>query len=221
MIWLFLAAALLLFSGTPATAHRLDEYLQGAILSVTKDRLEADLTLTPGVAVFPFLIPEIDTNGDGTISETEQREYASRVLNDLTLRIDGHRLMPRLASAVFPSIGEMKEGRGEIRLGFHADLPRGGASRKLVFENHHLDRISVYQVNVLVPRDPDIRIVGQNRNYTQSHYELEFDQPAPPAKSPAMALLASMPGQLGILAAIAVMALLLRSRQPAAFPQAR
>lgn len=31
-------------------------------------------------------------------------------------------------------------------------------------------------MNCLVPRDPDIRIVAQNRNYSQSLYELDFAQ---------------------------------------------
>ena len=50
------AMALVLLAATPASAHRLDEYLQGAILSVDKTRLHAQLTLTPGVAVFPVVL---------------------------------------------------------------------------------------------------------------------------------------------------------------------
>ena len=164
--------------GTSASAHRLDEYLQGTLLSVTKDRLSADLTLTPGVAIFPVLIRDIDANADGAISEAEQRAYANRVLGDLSLRIDGHRLSPRLISTEFPPVADMKDGRGDIHIEFFAELPRGGQSRKLLFENHHQNAISVYQVNVLVPRDPDIRIDRQHRNYSQSHYELDFEQVA-------------------------------------------
>jgi hypothetical protein len=154
------------------------------------------------VIVFPFLIADIDCDGDGTISETEQHAYSARVLLDLSLAIDGHRLTPHLMSAAFPAIGEMKEGRGEIRIEFYADLPPGGANRKLIFENRHQSRIAAYQVNVLVPRDPDIRIVRQNRNYTQSHYELEFVQAGVPSIAPVTAFLRSERG----LWAIAFMA---------------
>jgi hypothetical protein len=56
-------------------------------------------------------------------------------------------------------------------------LPVGGSRRRLVLENYHQSRISAYQVNCLVPRDPDIRILAQNRNYSQSFYELEYTQP--------------------------------------------
>jgi hypothetical protein len=170
------AAAILLLAGTPALAHRLDEYLQGTILAVEKNRMDAQITLTPGVAVFPILIAEIDTDGDGSISATEQRAYVDRVLGDLSLKIDGRRLTPRLLSMEFPAIEEMREGRGEIRIEFEASLPSGGPNRKLTLENHHQKGIAAYQVNCLVPRNRDIRILAQKRNYTQSFYELDYVQ---------------------------------------------
>jgi hypothetical protein len=194
--------ALPLLIATPTSAHRLDEYLQGAIISVAKSRLEAEITLTPGVAVFPAVIASIDTNTDGTISEAEQQAYAEHVLRDLSLAIDGRPLTPHLTSAAFPAIGDMKEGRGEIRIAFSADLPRGGASRKLTFENDNQTKISVYQVNVLVPRDPDIRIMSQNRNYSQSVYELNFEQ----ADKNSGSVLAYLSNIQGLLATVALLA---------------
>ena len=141
-----------------------------------KDRVQAQIRLTPGVAVFPIVLASIDTDADGVISEAEQRAYAERVLRDLSLTIDGDRLRLRLVSSKFATIEEMKEGRGEIRLEFNADLPRGGPNRRLIFENHHQSRIAAYLVNCLVPRDPDIRITAQNRNYQQSFYQLDYVQ---------------------------------------------
>jgi hypothetical protein len=160
----------------PALAHRLDEYLQGTILSVEKGRMQAQITLTPGVAVYRIVLAQIDADADGVISKTEQQVYAGRVLRDLSLTLDGHRLTPRLVSVEFPAIEEMKEGSGEIRIEFNADLPRSGPNRRLTIENHHQSRIAAYQVNCLVSRDPDIRIVAQNRNYSQSRYELDYVQ---------------------------------------------
>jgi hypothetical protein len=170
------ASAVLIIAVAPLWAHRLDEYLQGTLISIEKNRVQAQITLTPGVAVIPVLIVEIDADRDGTISETEQRAYAGRVLDDLTLSIDGRRLTPRLRSARFPPVGDMKEGRGEIRIEFDSDLPAGGPGRKLVLQNRHQSRIAAYQVNCLAPRDPDIRIIAQHRNYTQSFYELDYAQ---------------------------------------------
>lgn len=161
---------------TPAFAHRLDEYLQGTIISVERNRLEAQMTLTPGVAVFPALAALIDMDGNGVISPEEQRAYSEKVLRDLSLTLDGARLTPSLSTVRFSSLDEMKEGLGEIQLNFTADLPRGAPTRKLVIENHHQPQIAAYQINCLIPRDPNIKITAQNRNYTQSVYRLEFEQ---------------------------------------------
>jgi hypothetical protein len=206
------AAAILVFAGTPAFAHRLDEYLQGTIISVEKNRVDFQMTLTPGVAVFPILIAEIDLNADGVISKIEQRAYAGRILDDITISIDGHRLTPRLLSTEFPAVEEVKAGRGEIRVEFDANLPFGGPNRKLTFENHHQSRIAAYQVNCLVPRDPDIQILSQNRNYSQSLYELEFVQGSVRSDAPHLTE-GSGAGKLGAIALLLVAGLVLRWRQ--------
>lgn len=196
---IFFALALFVLVTPAASAHRLDEYLQGTIFSVAKGQVTADLTLTPGVAIFPTLIPDIDTNRDGAISGAEQTAYAARVLADLSLNIDGHVLTPHLVSAEFPALDEMKEGRGEIHMQFYANLPRGGPGRKLVFQNHHQSKMSVYQVNVLVPRDPEIRITGQNRNFSQSFYELDFEQASAQVNEPVSGFIATFWGQFATL----------------------
>src|SRR6266404_125904 len=98
MNWKPLAAVILLLLGARASAHRLDEYLQAALISVEKDRVQVSMRLIPGVAVSSSVLASIDTNADGVISPTEQRAYAERVLGDLSLTVDGNRLRPRLAS---------------------------------------------------------------------------------------------------------------------------
>src|SRR6266567_2101886 len=70
----------------------------------------------------------------------------------------------------------MKEGLGEIQIEFTVDLVRGGPERRIIFENHHQNEISVYLVNCLVPRDPNIRILAQSRNERQSFYQLDYAQ---------------------------------------------
>jgi hypothetical protein len=196
------AAAILLLTATPALAHRLDEYLEATLVSVEKTRVQAQITLTPGVAVYPIVLADIDTNADGVISETEQRAYALLVLRDLSLTIDGRPLRLQLLSRQFPTIEEMKDGRGQIRIEFSADLPFGGANRRLILENHHQSRIAAYQVNCLVPRDPNIRIVAQHRNYLQSLYQLEYVQAGVPSNS---LFLASWPGDRVWLGAVALL----------------
>jgi hypothetical protein len=174
--WPSFTAAILLFLGTPAYAHRLDEYLQATMISVEQDRVQAVLRLTPGVAVSAFVLRGIDTNDDGVISPTERRAYAERVLRDVSFSMNGHVLNTRLISVEFPETEEMREGLGEIQIEFSAHLPPSGLSRKLIFANHHQTGIAAYLVNSLVPRDPNIRIVAQHRNEQQSFYQLDYVQ---------------------------------------------
>jgi hypothetical protein len=70
----------------------------------------------------------------------------------------------------------MKEGLGEIRITFAADLPGRRGQRALVVENHHEPRMSVYLMNCLVPQESSIRIVAQNRNENQSYYRVDYMQ---------------------------------------------
>ena len=165
---------ILLLFVTAASAHRLDEYLQATTISVEKDSIQAQIRLTPGVTAFPSVLATIDTDADGIISQVEQRPYAERVLGDLALTIDGERVKLRLVSWKFGETEQMKEGAGDIQLEFNAEVPRGGPNRRLIFENQHQSRIAAYLVNCLVPRDPDIRITGQDRNYQQSFYQLDY-----------------------------------------------
>ena len=196
------AAALLLFGAAPASAHRLDEYLQATTISVQKDHITAQLRLTPGVAVFPAAFAAMDADGDGVLSAAEQRAYAEVVLRDLSLTLDGVPLRPRLVAATFPTAEAMREGLGEIQIEFDAAVPAGGADRRLTFENRHQRRIAVYLVNALVPRDPDIRIVGQDRNDEQSVYRLDYTQAG---AGPALLSLAWWSGPGGWLGVVALL----------------
>ena len=121
-------------------------------------------------------LPASTPIGTASVSEAEGQAYAHQVLRDLSLTLDGHPLAPRLVSANFPAVQEMKEGLGEIRIEFIADLPRGGINRKLIIENRHQSRISAYLVNCLLPHDRDIRVIAQDRNANQSLYQLNYIQ---------------------------------------------
>ena len=170
------ACTLLLLAAGSGHAHRLDEYLQATTVSLEDDRVQANVRLIPGVAVFPVVLASIDIDRDGVISEAEQRAYAERVRRDLSLTMNGERLRLRLISWTFPNLEILKEGLGEIQLQFDADVPRSASSRTLVFENHHQTAIGAYLVNSLVPRDEAIRITAQNRNRDQSMYQLDYVQ---------------------------------------------
>ncbi len=181
-----LTVAILFFLGLAriAYAHRLDEYLQATLLTIEQDEVKASMRLIPGISVAPSVIADIDINHDGILSEAEQQSYAQRVLNDLTLTCDGQSITPKLISATFPTIDQMRDGLGEIHIQFTGSLPRGGLHRSLVLKNHHQNPNSVYLVNATVPVDPNVHILTQKRNEEQSFYELDYDQTGAPADNP-------------------------------------
>jgi hypothetical protein len=164
-----------------AGAHRLDECLQATLVSVEKDHVALSIRLIPGVAVSSSVISAIDSDGDGVFSVKEQRAYAERLLGGLSLSVDGEALGLSLVTADFPQIGQMREGLGEIHVECTADLPKGAGRRKLVLESHGQEKGTVYLVNCLVSRDPDIRIEAQRRNELQSLYELDYTQAGGPS----------------------------------------
>lgn len=175
-------AACGLILGKAAFAHRIDEYLQATIFSLEENRVEASMRLIPGMLVSSAVIANIDSDGDGVFSDSEERAYAQKVFDDLTITIDGKHMRPKLISWSFPQPPQMRDGLGEMHIEYAVeypiDLPSGGLDRTFIVQSHHLNGTSVYLMNVLVPQNPGIRIVTQKRNERQSWYELEYQQTA-------------------------------------------
>jgi hypothetical protein len=157
-------------------AHRLDEYLQAARLAISPKQIDLALDLTPGVAIVKELLPLIDVDRNGRISQREKAGYAQRILKDLQLEIDGRRQPIKLVRATFPSLEEMEAGEGVIRLTAVAKIPRlRPGEHELGFQNDHLPAISVYLANALVPKTKTVVIKAQLRNPAQREYHLHFD----------------------------------------------
>jgi hypothetical protein len=175
-------AALLLLA-VPASAHRLDEYLQAAIISVGSRHATIFLRLAPGAVVTPAVLAAMDIDRDGSISSKEVDAYVQSVLHDISLKVDGKPVALKPISFHFPSIEEMQDGMGEIQISLMADLPRHTGERTLLYENHHRPDISVYMVNAVVPSEKGISIAGQERSPDQASYKLRFvtavSDPAP------------------------------------------
>jgi hydrogenase/urease accessory protein HupE len=164
----------LLGHSVPASAHRLDEYLQATTISVQTNKILLQMHLTPGVSVAAGLLAEIHPSHTETISDAEKIAYAEKVGRDVSLTVDGHPAHMRLVSYSFPELDLMTNGLGEILLKFEAQVPTGGKTRRITLENRHESSIAAYLVNTLIPDDPAIRILGQQRNYNQSFYQLDY-----------------------------------------------
>jgi hypothetical protein len=159
----------------PATAHRLDEYLQASRLSVDTERVDLEIDLTAGVAIASKVFSWIDTNSDGSISASEGEAYAQQVLRSVVLSIDGKPVPVTLVETGFPQFREMSLGVGTIRLRATAKLPRASAGRHHVsFLNTHRPELSVYLVNALVPANPRIQLADQHRDNAQHGLALDY-----------------------------------------------
>ena len=171
-------AVSLLLAGD-AQAHRLDEYLQAARLSLMPDRAVLELDLTPGVAVAPEIIGLIDRNADEVISPQEAREYGQQALSEMTLTLDGRPLSVILDRIEIPSAADLRAGLGTIALRAGAAVERLPAGRhELRFRNDHQPGRAVYLINALHPENPAIQVASQYRDPPQREGRIEYEAAA-------------------------------------------
>jgi hypothetical protein len=198
---------MVIVAGTGVWAHRIDEYLQAARLSIDPGRVEIELDVTPGIALADAVLADIDRNRDGSLSAEEQRAYGRLVLSALELEIDGTSVPLQPGGFSFPEAGAVRRGEGTVRLQSSAMLPRlSDGVHQLRFRNRHHPARSVYLANALAPRSHRIVITAQRRDADQTELAVEYILRAAPAGS-AVAWL------LGSLAGVTVLsALLLRRR---------
>jgi hypothetical protein len=196
-----------------AAAHQLDEYLQATLIGVTRDGIDVEIQLTPGVAVLPMLMAVIDRDRDGRISVEEERVYAARVAREVELRVDGVPAALSLMESAFPALEAMQEGLGTIRM----KLRTMRTGHTLRFENRHLPQISVYLVNCLAAPADGLVVSPQKRDEAQRSIVFEYSFAAGAAGPLAawIALGPFWPAALGMLlvARMAVLIYRWKSRQ--------
>jgi hypothetical protein len=170
-----LALGVLLTLASPVESHRLDEYLQATRLAFSHDRVVVELDLTPGVSVAPQIFEMVDRDGDALVSPIEIEDYARRVLQDLSLRIDGRPSPLTLVRAESPTWDEFREGLGTIRVEAFADAALMKGRHHIVYENAHEPAMGVYLVNALIPSTADVTIGAERRDALQRHIDLNVD----------------------------------------------
>ena len=189
-----------------AAAHRLDEYLQATLIGVTRDAIEVEIRLTPGVAMLPVWMGVIDQDGDGRISPREERAYVDRVARDVELRVDGVRAPLSLVESNFPTVEAMREGLGTI--GVKLRTARRG--HELRFENRHLPQVSAYLVNCLAAPSDGLVVSRQKRDEAQRSIEFEYSFRSRAAWIP---LAPFWPAAMGMLLAVRMAALIYRAKR--------
>jgi hypothetical protein len=181
-----------------AAAHRLDEYLQATLIGVSRDGTDVEIQLTPGVAMLPLLMTVIDQNRDGRISPAEQHAYASRIVRDVELRVDGAPAPLSLIETTFPTVEAMREGLGTIRM----KLRSARSGHLLRFENRHLPQFSVYLVNCLAAPSEGLVVGQQKRDQQQKSIQFEYafgGSTIPAPRAPWVALEPFWPAAIGML----------------------
>lgn len=157
-----------------ALAHRLNEYLQATTIVLTKTNISFQLHLTAGSDIAKKILKEIDTNGDGILSSSEQQIYAQLIVDNLSLSIDNREESLRMDSWRFPTTVEIINGVGDIILSITAGPIKENSTHRLLLTHKNQGTDVVYLVNCLVPADHDITVVNQIRNTNQSVYQLDF-----------------------------------------------
>jgi hypothetical protein len=159
-----------------SAAHRLDEYLQAARLSLARDRITLEIDLTPGANIAAAIVTLLDRDGDNTISPIEARTYGQAVLADLVVELDGRPVTVTLTRVEAPSIDDMRGGVGTIQLRAVGNVEAVAAGRRsLYFRNNHQAAASVYLVNALIPEDGGVGVVAQRRDPRQQGVRVEYN----------------------------------------------
>jgi len=172
----FAIALLVAIAGAnTVSAHRRDELLQAARIGVAADRIELEISLTPGIAVADEVIGAIDRDGNGVLSAEEQRDHAALVMAATELRIDGEVVNTGVGTATYPLLDELREGDRSIELRSTVTIPRLSAGRhEIAFTNGYRRDISVYLANALKPDSERILIASQHRDPAQHTLAIDF-----------------------------------------------
>jgi hypothetical protein len=168
-------AILLLFPSSVA-AHPLDEFYQATFITVVPNRITMQIELYTGVMVAPQVLPMIDINRDGIISETESEAYIDLFLDDVVIEIDGFPVSVIATDIEMPSPLELKAGVGVIRFKLYTDLPpnhRG--NHQFYYDNKHRpDLNSIYLANAIRDTANWVEINNQERDIFQANLTLDY-----------------------------------------------
>jgi hypothetical protein len=172
-VWL--TAAALVAATAALSAHRKDEYLQAARLAIDPGRVQIELDLTPGIAVAEDVLRAIDLDRNGALTPAETSAYATSVMRDISLDVDGQPLSARVLSTDVPGIESVRRGEGTIRLQLAASLPpltAGG--HQIRYRNAHRPDVGVYLANALVPSTDRVAVTGQERDVDQRELRVDY-----------------------------------------------
>ena len=170
---------IVLAAAAPASAHRLDEYLQALRVDVRGDAIVLELDLTPGANLAADIVRVLDPDGDGAIDPIRSEAYAGEIARCLELAIDGRRAPLALVSRHFPAVDELQAGSGVISVVMRAEVVHAGGAHQLRIENGYRGDVSVYLANALRPDGGGVTIASQRRDPGQRTLTIDYLVGAP------------------------------------------
>jgi hypothetical protein len=168
-------AVSIVLASAPASAHRLDEYLQAMRVDVRADGIVVELDLTPGAAIAPSILAALDPVSDGAIEPAERDAYVAGVIRSIDVTLDGRHLVLAEVSRDFPSPDELRAGTGVVRLVLEAELVQSSGPHRLVADNGYRRDVGAYLANALRPESAAITITAQRRDPRQQTLAIDYE----------------------------------------------
>jgi hypothetical protein len=171
----WLTAAIAVLACTQVSAHRRDEYLQAARIAIEPARVDIELDLTPGIALAPSVLGEIDRDHDGSVAASEAVAYAARVLGEIRLEVDGRPMPLELVGHRFPTVSAMFKGEGTIQIRLAVAVPPlAPGGHRVLYRNDHRPEMAVYLANALAPASERVAVQAQRRSEDQRDIVIEY-----------------------------------------------
>jgi hypothetical protein len=170
-----LVLALTVTAGGTVSAHRQDEYLHAARIAIEPHGVRVELSLTPGIAVADAVIRDIDVDGDARLSAAEQRRYAERVVQSISLRIDDRNIPLTVAGIRVAEPAALRNGDAAITLEAVSPSVRlAPGTHHVAFRNGNAAHGAVYLANALMPEGNHVAITKLARAVDQSQLTVAF-----------------------------------------------
>jgi hypothetical protein len=157
-------------------AHRLDEFLEAARISLEPSHVDVEMNLTPGMSTADTFIHEVDGNTDGVFSPIEQWNYATGLVRSLDVRLDDAPVRPLRVTAVdVPEAASVRSGDAAATV--RATVPIRALApgvHRLVFRNDDGASDSVFMANTVLPDSRMIAVTAQKHSVDQRELTIEF-----------------------------------------------
>jgi hypothetical protein len=120
-----------------ATAHPVDEVVQGAYLTLAPGEVRLELDVTPGAEVADSLLRSLDADADHHITDAESQAFAERVLKQSTFSIDGRTVSWRFDRVSVPPYQNLNQLGDTLKIYAVTTREDRTGSHTLIYDNRY------------------------------------------------------------------------------------